>query len=79
MHLKLVADADALSTAIVKVLESRQPIATRLVRVQQYFWLRLWNETGATQGIARLPSSPEDIEDHVFMIGRDSSTAGNRA
>jgi hypothetical protein len=65
----LVADADELCVRVRNVLEQRQPIASKLVRVHQYYWLRLWLESGATTGIAKLPVSPEEVEDHLFMFG----------
>jgi hypothetical protein len=58
-----VKDADGLASAIVKVLRQGQPVASRLVRVQQYYWLRMWMEEGALSG------SLEDTQDHIFMMG----------
>ncbi len=43
---KAVADQDALAAQITAVLEHKQPVASRLVRVHQYYWLRLWLESG---------------------------------
>ena len=67
-----VADADALTTGIVKTLEQRQPVAARLVRVHQYYWLRCWLESGAVGSVGTLPPGVEDVEDHVFTIGNGS-------
>ena len=68
VQMKMVADRDALTAGIVQALETRQPIATRLVRVHQYYWLRMWMETGAMQGVRNVPSSADDVEDYLFMI-----------
>jgi len=68
VQMKRVADRDALTAGIVRALEQRQPIATRLVRVHQYYWLRMWLETGATRGSGSLPPSPEDVEDYLFQF-----------
>jgi hypothetical protein len=68
VQVRLVSDRDSLTAGIVRALEQRQPIATRLVRVHQYYWLRMWLETGATQGVGSVPPSPEDVEDHLFLI-----------
>ena len=64
-----VADADALNTAIVRTLDQRQPIGSRLVRVHNYYWMRLWLESGAMSGAGKLPPNSEDVEDHLFVIG----------
>ena len=65
-----VADRDALTAEIVRALERSQPVATRLVRIHQYYWLRMWLESGATRGLANLPPSSEDVEDHLFLVGK---------
>jgi len=70
-----VSDRDGLTAGIVRALEQRQPLAARLVRVHQYYWLRMWLETGAMSGIANLPPGPEDVADYLFVIGQKS---GNR-
>jgi hypothetical protein len=67
-QMKLVGDRDALTAAIVRTLEQRQPLATRLVRVHQYYWLRMWLETGALAGAGNVPSSAEDVEDYLFLV-----------
>jgi hypothetical protein len=59
-----VLDADALNASIVRVLEQRQPVASRLVRVHNYYWMRIWLESGA----AKLPTTNEDVEDYLFTI-----------
>ena len=69
-HIRPVADRDALTAGIVRVLEKSQPVATRLVRIHQYYWLRIWLEAGATRGVANVPPGPEDVEDHLFLVGK---------
>jgi hypothetical protein len=64
-----LADADALAARITALLESRQPLATRLVRMHKYFWMRLWLGSGATGGAGTLPASAEDMEDYIFTVG----------
>ena len=63
------ADVDVLAARITAVLENKQPIATRLVRLHQYFWLRLWLENGTAGGEGSLPRSAEDMQDYVFTVG----------
>jgi hypothetical protein len=64
------SDADALAARITAVLEQKQPISSRLVRLHQYYWLRLWLENGMKRKPGKLPESGEDICDYVFSIGR---------
>lgn len=69
VQMKLVADRDGLAAGIVRALEQSQPVATKLVRIRQYYWLRMWLETGAMQGVASLPHGPEDVLDTLFLVG----------
>jgi hypothetical protein len=64
--LEAAADADCLAGRITAILEQKQPIASRLVRVHQYYWLRLWLERGTTGRAGLLPVSREDMLDYVF-------------
>ena len=52
---KSATDQDALAAQITAVLEQKQPVAARLTRLHQYYWLRLWLESGtkATPGTCR--------------------------
>ncbi len=68
-QIRSAADADDLVQQMGKILEQRQPVASRLVRVHGYFWLRLWLEQGALSGTGRLPSGAEDMEDYLFTTG----------
>jgi hypothetical protein len=69
VEMKPVADRDALSEAIVRVLEQHQPLAARLVRVHQYYWLRMWLESGALGNGSYAPSSADDVRDYLFLRG----------
>lgn len=60
-----VVDADQLGRAITKVLDSRQPLASRFVRVHRRFWLRIWLESAA----AATAGGIQDVEDYLFTIG----------
>ena len=63
-----VADADALVTKVARLLELAQPLASRLVRVHQYYWLRIWLESGAISQVGQMPSGIEDVQDYLFTI-----------
>jgi hypothetical protein len=68
-EIKMVSDRDALTAGILRVVEQKQPLATRLVRVHQYYWLRMWLETAAMAGPGTIPPGPDDVEDCLFLIG----------
>jgi hypothetical protein len=64
-----VTDPDSLAGRVTVILEQKQPVASKLVRVHQYYWLRLWLETGAKSGQGTLPRGSEDVQDYVFTVG----------
>jgi len=68
MKLETVADKDVLAARMTAILEHKQPVASRLVRVHQYYWMRIWLESGAIGKTGSLPATGEDVNDHVFMI-----------
>ncbi|QNI35283.1 hypothetical protein [Edaphobacter albus] len=61
-------EVDALAVRITAVLEQKQPVASRLVRMRQFYWLRLWLETRSLRGFGNLPQSSEDMMDYVFRM-----------
>jgi len=63
------SDADTLAGKITAILEQKRPLASRLVRLHQYYWLRLWLESGTTGKAGTLPVSREDMSDYVFTVG----------
>jgi hypothetical protein len=69
MKLEAAEDEDAMAARITAILEQKQPIASRLVRLHQYYWLRMWLESGARGRAGNLPVTMEDVEDHVFTVG----------
>ena len=70
VQMSLLEDSHQLAAAIRKLIEQMQPAASRLVRVHQYYWLRMWMEGAAATDHGRLPARVHGIEDHLFMIGR---------
>lgn len=68
MKLEVMSDVDTLAGRITAILEQKQPVASRLVRLHQYYWLRLWLERGSRGKVGNLPVSGEDIRDYVFTI-----------
>ena len=66
---RAVGDADALAARITALLEQKQPLDSRLVRLHRYYWLRLWLESGTKGRAGSLPTGVEDMQDYVFTIG----------
>ena len=64
-----VEHADELTAEIARKLESRQPVASKLVRMRNFYWLRMWLESGAKSGVGTLPAGLEDVQDCLFTIG----------
>lgn len=69
-------DSADLAEKLASVLEGRQAIASRLVRIHQYYWLRVWLESGAMSSLGTLARSPEDVADYVFAISKNSVFGG---
>jgi hypothetical protein len=58
-----------MAARITAILEQKQPIASRLVRLHQYYWLRVWLESGVFGKAGSLPVTSEDVHDYVFTVG----------
>lgn len=67
--LEAVSDVDTLAGRITGILEQKQPVASRIVRLHHYYWMRLWLENGTTGKLGKLPVSGEDMFDYVFTVG----------
>jgi hypothetical protein len=69
VKLEMMTDPDLLAGRITAILEQKQPVASRLVRLHEYFWLRIWLESGTIGRSGTLPVTGEDVNDYVFSIG----------
>lgn len=67
--LDAVSDADALAAKITAILEQKQPMESRLVRLHGYYWLRMWMERGTVGKLGSLPVTGDDMRDYVFTLG----------
>jgi hypothetical protein len=72
LKLETIEDKDALAARITAILEQKRPIGSRLVRLHEDYWLRVWLESGAVGKIGSLPATREDVQDHVFSIRRSN-------
>jgi hypothetical protein len=69
VRMRQVNDVDGLTMAMVKLLEIKQPVGARVVRIHQYYWLRLWMEESAIPLRGGSQATIEDTEDHIFVVG----------
>jgi hypothetical protein len=63
-------ETDAMAARITAILEQKQPVASRLVRIHHHYWLRLWLEASARGSQGNLPRSRDDMADYVFAMSR---------
>jgi hypothetical protein len=66
------SDDHGLVESITAELEERQPLAARLVRLHQKYWLRMWLESGTKGSAGSLPRSAEDMRDCIFALGANA-------
>jgi Type II secretion system (T2SS), protein E, N-terminal domain len=65
-------DFESLSRRIASTIVAAQPRASRLVRVHQFFWLRMWLEAGAmSTPSGGFPRTREDVADRIFTFGSE--------
>ncbi len=64
-----VADRDTMVKAIATVIEQRQTVASRLVRLRQFYWLRAWTGGGRYLRGGNLPARAQDAADYLFTVG----------
>ncbi len=65
----VVGDTESLASAIAGLVETKQPVASRLVRMHQYFWLRLWSDGRRQQRDGAASFQPTTPNDFVFTLG----------
>jgi Type II secretion system (T2SS), protein E, N-terminal domain len=65
-----VATHEDLARRVTSVVQRMQPRASRLVRVHQFYWLRMWLESGAMRtGDGGVPRTKEDVADRIYVVG----------
>jgi hypothetical protein len=68
----LVAEIESLPGRIAVELRRMQPMASRLVRVHEFYWLRMWLESAAMRTRdGGLPWTREDVADRLYAVGRE--------
>jgi len=65
-----VADRNEMVDQVVDALHKLQPVASRIVRLRDRYWMRLWLERGAFGKNGTLPATGDDVVDLVLRIRR---------
>jgi hypothetical protein len=78
-----VANPHAVAQTMAAAVCKLQPKASRLVRVHQFYWMRMWLESGAmcsgtSDGDGGIPATSEDVLDTVCEVGIDQTDSGIR-
>jgi DNA-binding NtrC family response regulator len=76
-ELQRVGDNETMRVDVRVIAATHQPLeklassvgAERTFRLDQYYWLRTWLESGAKGKAGSLPETSEDVMDNVFIIG----------
>jgi hypothetical protein len=65
-----IVKIEPLPGRIAAALNRMQPVASRLVRVHEFYWLRMWLESGAMRTHdGGLPWTREDVADRLYAVG----------
>jgi hypothetical protein len=70
VRMESVDEADALAARITALLEQKQPVASKLVRMHKYLWFRMWLERSSINRRGSMPRDRDDMLDYVFSVGR---------
>jgi len=66
-------DIESVAMMMASALHKFKPRASRLVRIHQFYWLRMWLEDGAmSSGDGGIPASKEDVADCVYELAAQS-------
>jgi hypothetical protein len=60
------SSVDSLTNALTKLIEREKPADSRLVRVQEFFWLRFWRRVDDSD--TRTPAASQFVEDVICSL-----------
>jgi hypothetical protein len=63
------ASGDALAATFTRILEEAKPVESRLVRMRDYYWLRLWRRRDDSPAAVGSRSRLQDVEDILGSLG----------
>jgi hypothetical protein len=67
-----VAEIESLTGKIAAAVNRMQPLASRVVRVHKFYWLRMWLESGAMRTRdGGVPETREDVADRLYTVGTE--------
>jgi hypothetical protein len=64
-----VKTSGALVETVSSALMQAQPIASRMVRLHEFFWVRMWLERASVGRFGTLPATGEDVVDLLYRVG----------
>ena len=68
-----VADLESMAKRMAAAVVKFKPRASRLVRIHEFYWLRMWLEEGSmSSGNGGIPASKEDVADRVYELAAQS-------
>jgi hypothetical protein len=67
-----VPDGDTLAKAIATVIDQKSAVASRLVRLRKYYWLRVWTAKAGYAHTGSIPAKAQDAGDYLFTIGKSA-------
>ena len=72
-ELQRVGDNETMRVDVRVIAATHQPLEQRAAeksfRLDLYYWLRLWLESGTKGSVGNLPRSSEDMQDCVYTVG----------
>lgn len=72
-ELQRVGDNETMRVDVRVIAATHQPLeqrsAEKTFRLDLYYWLRLWLESGTKGSVGNLPRSSEDMQDCVYTVG----------
>jgi transcriptional regulator with GAF, ATPase, and Fis domain len=76
-ELQRVGDNETMRVDVRVIAATHQPLeklatsvgVERTFRLDLYYWLRMWLESGTVGKAGNLPVTSEDVKDHVFTVG----------
>jgi len=71
-----VADRGEMVERVVDALQKLQPVASKMIRLRDRYWMRMWLEPRAVGKNGMLPGTGEDVVDLVMRVRRAGTYRG---
>jgi len=64
----IASDLNDLADSIASDIESARPLESRLARVHQQYWLRMWHRKPEQNAVGDLPTAPSSVSDVLYTL-----------